>query len=269
LASVLILCNACIAILINFDGSLASLAISFSLAALELSRYCKSRVVLTGTPAPNGYEDLNNLFRFIWPTKEVVGFNPYQLKEMSDSPTDNRIDTLISNISPYFMRIKKSDLGLPPQVNHEPIVVQMGTYQKEIYNFIEEKYIGYLISQNNTQSAGFHSVMARARLIRLMQASTNPALLSHSLEVYFSDQGYPQELFINEHEILRKILNYQDAEIPPKFVKASQLITELIAKGKKVVVWAVFIDNLISLQKYLMSQGITSKLLYSTNYIVH
>ena len=27
-------------------------------AVLEMSKYCKSRIVLTGTPAPNGYEDL-------------------------------------------------------------------------------------------------------------------------------------------------------------------------------------------------------------------
>ena len=32
---------------------------------LELAPYAKSRVVLTGTPCPNGYEDLYNLFKFI------------------------------------------------------------------------------------------------------------------------------------------------------------------------------------------------------------
>ena len=41
---------------------------------LDIAQYCSSRVVLTGTPAPNGYEDLYNLYKFIWPTKKVIPF---------------------------------------------------------------------------------------------------------------------------------------------------------------------------------------------------
>lgn len=36
-----------------------------SQSIMALAENCKSRVVLTGTPAPNGYEDLYNLFKFI------------------------------------------------------------------------------------------------------------------------------------------------------------------------------------------------------------
>ena len=36
---------------------------------LSLAQYAKARIVLTGTPAPNGYEDLYNLYNFIWPNK--------------------------------------------------------------------------------------------------------------------------------------------------------------------------------------------------------
>jgi len=240
----------------NIEGGL------HATSALELARYSKSRVVLTGTPAPNGYEDLNNLFKFIWPTKEIIGFNPFQLKEMSDSPSDNRIDKLIDDISPYFMRIKKSDLGLPDQVNHDPIIVNMGVHQREIYDFIEDKYISYLISQNDNPAAGFHSALAKARLIRLMQVSTNPALLGKTLDEYFSDLGYPKDIFIDENEIIRKIIDYPKFETPPKFVAAGKLVSDLLTAGKKVVIWAVFIDNLHAIQKYLLNLGINSKLLY-------
>jgi SNF2 family DNA or RNA helicase len=240
----------------NIEGGL------YATSTLELARYSKSRVVLTGTPAPNGYEDLNNLFKFIWPTKDVIGFHPFQLKEMSDLPSDNRIDQLIENISPYFMRIKKSDLGLPEQVNHDPIIINMGAHQREIYNFIEDKYISYLISQNDNPTAGFHNAMAKARLIRLMQASTNPALLGKSLDEYFSDLGYPRDIFIDENEILRKIIDYPEVETPPKFIVAGNLVSEILATGKKVVIWAVFIDNLHAIQNYLLGLGINSKLLY-------
>ena len=36
-------------------------------AVLRLAKYCRSRVVLTGTPAPNGYEDIYNLFNSFGP----------------------------------------------------------------------------------------------------------------------------------------------------------------------------------------------------------
>ena len=39
---------------------------------MDLSKWCSSRVILTGTPAPNGYEDLYNLFHFIWPQYDVI-----------------------------------------------------------------------------------------------------------------------------------------------------------------------------------------------------
>ena len=43
-------------------------------SVLSLAAESSARVVLTGTPAPNGYEDLYNLFKFIWPTKKVIRF---------------------------------------------------------------------------------------------------------------------------------------------------------------------------------------------------
>src|SRR3546814_7400830 len=38
-------------------------------SALRLAPHARGRVILTGTPAPNGYEDLANLFRFLYPTR--------------------------------------------------------------------------------------------------------------------------------------------------------------------------------------------------------
>ena len=49
----------------NTDGGLQATAV------MGLASYASARVVLTGTPAPNGYEDLFNLFKFIWPSKDV------------------------------------------------------------------------------------------------------------------------------------------------------------------------------------------------------
>ena len=101
-------------------------------SALKIAEYAASRVVLTGTPAPNGYEDLSNLFEFIWPGKKVIGFGNNQLRDM----TKNRSiigtsEKLTKNISPFFMRIRKEHLNLEPAIEHDPIVVSMGEVQKK------------------------------------------------------------------------------------------------------------------------------------------
>lgn len=108
-------------------------------AVLKLAPFCKSRVILTGTPSPNGYDDLYNLFKFIWPSKNVMGFQINQLKDMSSKPNDVRVSRLISSIAPYFIRIKKSDLNLPSVKIHSPIEVEMGEFQQRIYDLIEKK----------------------------------------------------------------------------------------------------------------------------------
>ena len=89
-------------------------------------------MVLTGTPAPNGYEDLYNLFKFIWPSKNVIGYRINQLCDITNRGDINRVNRLIDNIAPYFIRIKKSDLNIPAATNHSPIMVQMSPIQQRI-----------------------------------------------------------------------------------------------------------------------------------------
>lgn len=130
----------------NIEGGVWATAI------LSISKYCNSRVILTGTPLPNGYEDIYNLFEFIWPGKDIINFSVYQLKDMSNNRYDPRINQLIENISPFFVRIRKSHLNLPPAVSPDPTYVEMGAVQRQIYEFIENKYLSYFIGNERTLS---------------------------------------------------------------------------------------------------------------------
>lgn len=239
----------------NVDGGVWASSV-LSLAKLPSIR---SRVVLTGTPVPNGYEDIYNLYEFIWPDKEIINFNVYQLKDMSENRFDDRVDQLIANISPFFIRIKKSDLDLPPIVNHNPEYVPMGSVQREIYDFIEDRYITYF---EDEQEVSATAVLKKARFIRLMQAATNPNLLKQSLERYFQEQGLSNELYIDDSAIIEKILRYKELEnVPSKFERIKDIVTELVAKGEKVILWGTFILSIKQLQEYLAEYGIASKLL--------
>lgn len=234
-------------------------------AVLNISKYSTARVVLTGTPAPNGYEDIYNMFKFIWPTKNVIGFEVNQLRDMTIRGGETRIESLIENISPYFIRIKKSDLGIPPATNHPPILVEMGAYQKRIYEFIEKKYIDSMIEEGDFEaSSHFKVLLTKARTIRLMQAATNPGMLKKPLQDFVEDEDCPSEAIsaISDDNILKAILDYERNETPAKYEVVKNLVKKIISENGKVVIWATFIHTILELKNFLFHNGILSQELY-------
>lgn len=231
----------------------------YAQAVMSLAQDCSARVVLTGTPAPNGYEDLYNLFKFIWPTKKVIRFQIGQLKDMSKRDDDYRVEHLIDQISPYFIRVKKSDLGIPEATVHPPILVQMKDDQRQIYDFIEQKYIQDISDPNEKL---FKSAVTKARIIRLMQAASNPALLKQPLSDFARLEGIDFTGVEEDDNVLRLIRDYSNNSVPAKFEKAKELVDRIIASGGKVVIWACYIKTIEFLSSYLTSLGIYNKTLY-------
>lgn len=232
-------------------------------SVMSLASESSARVVLTGTPAPNGYEDLYNLFKFIWPTKKVIRFQPGQLRDMSKNLDDYRVETLVNQISPYFMRVKKSDLNIPAPTIHPPVRVKMHDNQRRIYDFIESKYMQD-ISDEDKQ---FKSAIVKARMIRLMQASTNPLLLKQPLKEIAEAEGIDLSGVIEDDGILQAVLKYAETEIPAKFEKALELINSIIANNGKVVVWACYIRTIEMFSKFLSRNGIENKTLYGATLV--
>lgn len=237
----------------NTNGGVISSAI------IDIAPLCSSRVILTGTPVPNGYEDLYNLFHFIWPNTDVAKYSIGQLRDMSKNPNDSRIPALIRNIDPYYIRIKKKDLGIAPPIENPPIKITMSESQRRIYDFIEER----LVSEVNSIKGDFHSAMVKAKMIRLQQVATNPALLRTSLSE-FQDE-YDVDLSSVEAEdtaFMADIMRFYEDEIPNKFIGCGELVQNIITNGGKVVIWAIFIKTIEMLSEYLNTKGIKSKCLY-------
>lgn len=240
----------------------------------EISKEAVSRVILTGTPVPNGYQDIFNLYKFIYPFKfkEILKFHYHNLVDMTNnnSPESQRVQELKDNISPYFIRIKKKDLKLPP-IEEKYIPVEMDSHQREIYDYIESQYLPHF-KENN--SATVKDILNRAKLIRLRQASTNPSLLSRTLRDSLENNELTGEFdpnaifttdtdeFVNDSEFFNKIINYPEVETPKKFRSIlSLLIEEIFPENGKVIIWTIFIQNAKELQSYLNQNGIESKLL--------
>lgn len=240
----------------------------------EVSKEAVARVILTGTPLPNGYQDIFNLYKFIYPFKykEILQFHYQNLEDLTRnaSPDSERVQQLKDNISPFFIRIKKDDLKLPP-VKESVIKIPMDNEQREIYDFIESKYVDEF---RKHPSADVKDILNRAKLIRLRQASTNPALLSKTLkdslqigeEKWDTDPNYKfleySEEFIDDSDLFNKILKYAELRTPNKFIAIIDLIKEkILPENGKVIIWTVFIQNAKELQQYLEDNGIDTRLL--------
>ena len=236
-------------------------------AILSFAKFASSRVVLTGTPAPYGYQDLYNLYKFIWPTKKIIPYSPGVLESLTNMSTRHQIDMLqdlITSISPFFIRIRKSHMGLPVPINHKPIIVKMDGSHKNVYDYIEHNYMDDLERENNRNS--FTNQLRQAKVIRLRQAASNPYLLKFALDAYLDSYGISSDIDINDRDFLENLNAFSpDKYTPPKFKSVLNLVKNIIKNNGpdgKVIIWTIFIKNLQLLSNYLKTNGINCEVLY-------
>lgn len=230
----------------NTDGVQAA-------SALRLSPLAKSRVVLTGTPAPNGYEDLSNLFKFIYPSKDVIGFPVSSLRAMSDGGMPRAVPELKTKIQPFYTRIRKVDLGLPP-ADDRRVAVPMSELHSQIYRGLETRIVPQLrMHLDDSQGA----VRLRARLIRLRQAAVNPELLLRPLEQDegLFDTGGGGDLSVDELEVAAQIRAFVADQDLLRLAICRQLVRDILRSQQRVLIWSYFLGNLDLLRHSLIAEA--------------
>lgn len=222
---------------------------------LKLSRFANSRVVLTGTPVPNGYEDLYNLFKFLYPEKKLLNFKPGHLKHLTKHPNQADINNLINNIKPYFVRIKKSDLNLP-EFNDSIVENKFSDIEGLIYKKLND-YLCLSIEKK-------HGIF-----FRLIQACNNIHLLKKSIKSFnLFEEDFGENIDeidlenILGEEIFDKVSNLSDTYIPSKHIEVGQIVQRLKSENQKAIIWGVFIDSIKRLNTYLSLKG------FKGNYVI-
>src|SRR3954454_3393942 len=99
-------------------------------ALIEIARSARVRMILTGTPMPQGPLDLWSQFNILWPGEEATGSRVnYQAR------ADRDFDGVIRSLEPFFTRTPKEALGLtPPQIVITD--VELAPVQREVYELI-------------------------------------------------------------------------------------------------------------------------------------
>lgn len=207
---------------------------------LKVARFATRRAILTGTPIPNTYEDLWTQMTFLWPGKQMLGSREQYTHRVEHEEEMSSVQTAIR---PFFMRIRKADLELPLQ-HFERIEIAMNPYQANIYRALSNRILSEL-SLMPVERRKLRE-WRRAKMIRLLQAASNPTLLAKR-----SEEFAVPPLSGEDVSVLQLLEDYSKYERPAKLERAVALIRQLTTRGHKVLLWTSFILNIRMLQKEL------------------
>ena len=230
---------------------------SWATAALRIARFAERRCILTGTPFPQSYFDAFNLFDFLWPESPPISIqDKHRISMFVDNKEfEQASNVLNSSVGPLFYRVRKSDLGLAPQVFHNPILIQMNEGERKVYEFILDK-IKVASQKDYFRDLNLVSRLRRGRMIRLRQCLSYIKLLATALDEYEDD------LIEDKNSLASFIQNYDEFERPGKILRLIELVKELRKRGEKVVIWSNFVKTLELIKRTVIKLGFPARLIY-------
>lgn len=198
------------------------------------------RVILSGTPMPNSILDLWSQVRFLWPNNSPLGERE-EFRYRAGGSDEPALEATRHALFPFYWRIRKEDLGLP-KPRYYRIGVSMSRYQRAIYSVLAAKVLGELVRAPEERAK--LRLWRRARMVRLLQTASNPALLAQYSKEFrippIDASGLPVDAVIEK---------YSEFEIPEKLRALDELTRQLVAKGRQVIIWTAFIHNILTLEQ--------------------
>lgn len=210
---------------------------AYGSACLALGPLADRRLILTGTPAPNGAKDLENLLSFVWPGhgKRVV----------TEAVGGGDLAHASTVLRPLFTRTTKHELGLPP---FEPKVryLDMPPVHAEIYEALKGNF-----SARAEGSRGNIEGLGKA-MLRLLMAATSPALLLEGASRYEPLEYQLPPLTPAPGDSLYELLrNLPQYELSPKYQETLKIVSDNANSGRKTLIWTTFVRSLTTLEKLL------------------
>ena len=118
----------------------------------------------------------------------------------------------------------------------------MSRYQSAIYSVLAAKVLSDLVQAPEERAK--LRLWRRARMVRLLQTASNPALLARYSKEFrippIDASGLPVAAIIDK---------YSEFEIPEKLRTLDELTRQLVAKGRQVIIWTAFIHNILTLEQ--------------------
>jgi hypothetical protein len=210
---------------------------AYGSACLSIGPFARRRLILTGTPAPNGVADLKSLFSFVWPGTGK--------RAVHRAVGDGDLVAAGRALKPLYVRTKKSELGLPTPITRE-VFVELPPRHREIYNAL----LGQDSGLEGDVSDDFIR-MGRVIMYMLM-AADSPALLALGGSRYepleFRIPPLVPAKGIALEELMRDL---PDFELSPKFREAVAIALANARVGRKTLIWSNFIRSIRTLERMM------------------
>ena len=200
----------------------------------EVTARAKRIDLLTGTPMPQGFNDLKSLYSISWP----------------NIPSNHLSETTLRSAQRggIFVRTTKTELGLP-EPTLTKISIPMGKIQSDVYSALRRNYSG-IFGLNSTDESFMHR--KGKAVLTLIAVATNPGLLSEiRTEDSYLGLEWPPKDFSVTSNLLDLVSNYVSHEIPAKYKWISKYVKIAANDNRKVLVWSNFVGNLLALKKVL------------------
>ncbi|WP_241199983.1 MULTISPECIES: DEAD/DEAH box helicase [unclassified Streptomyces] len=207
---------------------------TYGSACMALGPLARRRLILTGTPAPNGARDLENLLSFVWPG--------HGRRVVTQAVAGGDLAHASSVLRPLFTRTTKSELGLPP---FETRIrrLKMPELHREVYDAL----VGRFTSRAEASRDDFDA-LGKA-MLRLLMAATSPALLIEGESRYEPLTYQVPPLEIPQNESLYSLMrNLPAHELSPKYKEALKIVATNAAMGRKTLVWTTFVRSISTME---------------------
>lgn len=214
-----------VAIIIDESAKFKNPKTKLATVLFELRQYFKIRVIMSGTPIANRPYDIWSQIYFL-DGGESLGADFKEFKSKTNLSNDlktrpdkqaifeDSVAKIFSSISSFTVRETKADAGiisLPSKTIHE-IEVELSTVQKVMYEQVRTEMC--LVIEKGDKSILDDSSESLKRLTRLLELASSPRLVDDSYR-----------------------------ELSGKEAQLDLLITEILEKNERCIIWSNFIGN--------------------------
>lgn len=215
-------------------------------STMRLVKDVKYLIAMTGTPIPNSYTDIYNLFNMVLGKnyKDLIGLNANELKAIDDNVFDKR--KVNDAMNPFFCRTTKEQIGVPKANNDLFYEVKATPEECTIFNELA-------IQLRNS---------SLALIVRILQLESDPGMVLEKISDEDLEWMEVDSLEGKDMAAMR-ISNVQsEGFLTSKVIACLNLASSLVEEGKPVIIWCVFKRSISNLESLLRKRGFMVDAIY-------
>ncbi|MGJ5682153.1 DEAD/DEAH box helicase [Staphylococcus equorum] len=218
---------------------------NFALNIIENAKYV---VALTGTPIPNGYQDIYNLLNLLYPY-DYNHFFKFDLS-MLKKPSEDEVEMINDKIRPFFTRTTKHQLNVPKVNKDKFIKVKATEEERKLFKLLFSRY-------EKNQFALFAKISQMESVPEMLLKTTDLSDFSDMFDLYENDINLVEQQD-NSEDIERLV---KQIDISSKLKELLKLVDSINNEGKTMIVWCIFIKSMTTIKGYLDKMGINAAII--------